>query len=235
MREARSARPPVGNDVVDRSHPRCRDKVRDARFLERVFDVRERERILAASDVDRALWRAWGAKEAAFKVISKVRGSPPPFSHIRLRVTDDGPAGGVVAYGDVEITFREELHGSNESVHVLAWLPGSRPRIETRVEVLPDGPPPVERLTDRERRAVYSAASGWIRVLAKADLAEVLGLPPAAVEIACSPGPPGRGIPHVLVHGRADEWDISLSHHGRFLAWALAGPAARPGRAQEGR
>ena len=235
MRQARSAAAPVGNDVVDRSHPRCRYKATDVRFLERVFDQPERERILSAPDVDRALWRAWGAKEAAFKVVSKLRGSPPPFSHTRLRVTRDDPGGGVVSYGDVRVAFMETPGDSDVRVHVLAWPAGDPSHLETRIEVLPQGPPQIEALTDRERRAVHSPASGWIRVMARAHAAAVLGVPETDVEIACSPGPPGRGIPRLLVGGEPADWDISLSHHGRFLAWVLRGPAAPAERPQEGR
>jgi len=220
---------------VDLSHPGCRNKATDARFLERVFDDRERERILSAPDVDRALWRVWGAKEAAFKVVSKLRGAPPPFSHTRLWVTRDDAEGGVVSYGDSHVSFVETPRDSEGRVHVLAWPEGDLSRLETRIELLPGGAPPVETLTDRERRAVYSVASGWIRVLARAHVAGILGVPETQVEIVCSPGPPGRGIPRLLVGGEPGGWDISLSHHGRFLAWALRGPAATGERPQEGR
>ena len=42
---------------------------------------------LDASDrPDELLWRLWAAKEAAFKVVSKIRGAPPLFVHPAFRV-----------------------------------------------------------------------------------------------------------------------------------------------------
>jgi phosphopantetheinyl transferase (holo-ACP synthase) len=221
---ARSAALAVGNDVVDLADPRCRGRPLDERFMARVFDLREREWIHASADPDRTLWLAWAAKEAAFKVVSKLEGAPPPFSHLRFLVSERDGRGGVVRYGALDIPFREEPGGGVEHLHVVAWSPGEDASLEARVEALPEGPPPVEVLSDRERPAVYSPMSGWIRVLARADVARRLGIAEDGVEIVCAPGPPGRGIPWLFLHGEQSEWDVSLSHHGRFLAWALRGP-----------
>jgi hypothetical protein len=198
--------------------------------MARVFDDREREWIHASPDPDRTLWLAWAAKEAAFKVVSKLEGAPPPFRHHRFLVSEREGAGGVVRHGELAIPFREEPGGAGEHLHVVAWSPGRDASVEARVEPLPEGSPPVEVLTDRERRAVYSTMSGWVRVLARADVARLLGLADDDVEIVCAPGPPGRGIPWLHVRGDRGAWDVSLSHHGRFLAWALRGPGGGSGQ-----
>ena len=81
----------VGVDVVDLRDRRCVGKERDARFLSRVLNDVERRALASTPDPDAALWRLWSAKEAAFKVVSKVRGAPPAFVHTAFRVDLPGP------------------------------------------------------------------------------------------------------------------------------------------------
>jgi hypothetical protein len=46
----------------------------------------------------------------------------------------------------------------------------------------------------------------------------------ARVEIVCAPGPASQRPPRVLLDGRDAEADVSLSHDGRWIAWALWAP-----------
>lgn len=88
----------LGNDVVDLSDPRHQGKDRDSRFLKRVFSEEERSAILSSASPDLEVWMHWAAKEAAFKTISKSRGSPPTFHHqqfqVRLPPGENRKAGG---------------------------------------------------------------------------------------------------------------------------------------------
>jgi len=88
-------RPTVGNDVVDLTAPRAAGRAADDRFLERVFTSPERAVIRAAADPDLELWHAWAAKEAAYKVVSKLLPAPPLFAHRAFEVTwwEKGTAG----------------------------------------------------------------------------------------------------------------------------------------------
>jgi hypothetical protein len=52
-------------------------------------------------------------------------------------------------------------------------------------------------------------------------MASPLGVPEGDLEIGCGPGQPGRRIPKVLLRGEEIPVDLSLSHHGRLLAWAF--------------
>ncbi len=76
----------LGTDVVDLTDPRCLGKASDRRFLGRVFTELERAAILESPTPDLALWRRWAAKEAAFKVVSRLLSSPPPFEHALFQV-----------------------------------------------------------------------------------------------------------------------------------------------------
>jgi len=71
----------VGNDVVDLEDPRTFGKAGDERFTARVLDPAGLAAVRGAEDPDLELWCRWAAKEAAYKVVSKLAGEPPPFVH----------------------------------------------------------------------------------------------------------------------------------------------------------
>ncbi|HEX9885423.1 MAG TPA: 4'-phosphopantetheinyl transferase superfamily protein [Longimicrobiales bacterium] len=215
----------VGNDVVDLDDPRCQGKAADARFLQRIFTREERERIQEAGDPDHSLWVQWAAKEAAFKVVSKVLGTPPSFRHTDFRVEFSEEGLGAVAYGELLIPFDDIPTFASDRIHVLAWS-GSRSVAEGELEIGiavldPDEPSPEARLSERERASVHSTASAWVRVHAREHAARLLGAEEGGLEIVCDPGPSGRVPPRLLAGGEPIPVDVTLSHHGRFVAWAL--------------
>jgi hypothetical protein len=123
--------------------------------------------------------------------------------------------------------MRIEIAGS--SLHALTWVSP------------PDGGTPehvwgLAELGDREEgwRARYEpqfSAREWLcishrasalaRLSARRALASSLGLPEEELEIGCDPGAPGRRIPRTLLKGQDLGVDLTLSHHGRLLAWAF--------------
>jgi hypothetical protein len=77
------------------------------------------------------------------------------------------------------------------------------------------------RFTDREADAVRSVESAAVRLGAREDVARLLGVSEQRVEIVCDPGPAGRRPPRVLLDGSAATADVSLSHDGGWIAWAI--------------
>lgn len=223
----------LGNDVVDLRHPRCAGKTRDRRFMERVFTPEEAHAIEDAEEPEQAIWIVWASKEAAFKVVSKILGDPPPFRHSQFqfqRHPSTAPVEGSVTFEGTEIPVRIEV--LPERVHALAWHPESAADgIHSEVKLLPDleqppGPRWEEslrpRFTDVEWRSIHRPDSALVRLKARRHLSRILGVDETVIEIVCDEGPPGQMPPKVLVEGREWTGDLSLSHHGRFLAWAFA-------------
>jgi len=232
----------VGNDVVDLDEPRTAGRSTDERFVARVFGPDERAAILAATDGDLELWARWAAKETAFKVVSKLIGTPPPFAHRAFKVewtdsTDSTTSAegtireGRVTYEGHEVRVAVLLGERN--VHAVGFgSPGGPPE---RAALLPrcallEGPDaswagPMEaleaRFTDRERDAVRSRQSAAVRLGARADLARVLGVGEDRLEIVCDAGPTSRRPPRVLLDGHRVGADLSLSHDGRWIAWVI--------------
>ncbi len=155
----------------------------------------------------------------------------------------DDPSGSVfsgqLVYGDLSLALG--IRVTPEAIHALAWaestretapVDGSGPHAPLRAGVADLPPPPAEpwrdaleaHLTAREWECVSHLGSALTRVAAKEALAEALEIEEEALEIVCGPGLPGRRVPSVLLGGEELSVDLTLSHHGRFQAWAFRIP-----------
>lgn len=233
----------VGNDVVDLTDPRCVGKSSSGRFMHRIFHPLERRRVLESSTPDRTLWLLWAAKEAAFKVESKIRGRPPPFVHAAFRVAAEVTArrrvGGTVTYQERTLPFVADVRPG--SIHVVCWWggtgsgplapPGLRWACRAAADVLPRGADLAALLDSafsmRERGAVHSLPSAAVRMGARADLAAAMDVEARRLEIVCEGGGVGRTPPALHLSGEPAPVDLSLSHHHGLVAWAWDGEAAR--------
>jgi phosphopantetheine--protein transferase-like protein len=230
----------VGNDVVDLSDPRCSEKHADARFLERVFTAAERRTIAVADEPDLMLWTLWAAKEAAFKALSKHLGAPPVFRHRAFEVVLTEQGAGRVRFGESSTLFR--VSSPREPLAVVAIDPRLErwPEPQDGVELFAEqirlaspsgrgeGAPEglLRRFSAREALAVHDLTSARVRLESRAHLARELGVAEERLEIVCAGGRTGRVPPVVLLDGLPAAADLSLSHHGHWIAWALLIPRA---------
>lgn len=223
----------------------------NARFVRRVFSDDERDHILSSADQDLEIWAGWAAKEAAYKVVSKLRGEPPIFVHRLFEVRwDPGTAHathpgsvpspsrfGAVRYEGMSLPVEVRASPRDGHVHALSWhvvgqerASPNASRVAWTVERIerPDAPwsdrlEELERqLTERERDGVHSRLSAAVRIGARAEAADLLGVDSSRVEVVCRPGRTGRRPPMLLVDGAPASIDVSLSHDGPWIAWALA-------------
>jgi phosphopantetheinyl transferase (holo-ACP synthase) len=231
----------VGNDVVDLSRVRVRGKSGDDRFVSRVLAPEEHSALTEATDPDLELWCLWAAKEAAYKIASKLRIIPPVFAHAEFRVTwswrgraqadrECAVRRGLVSYGGLRtpVEVRHEL----EVVHAVAHsdpvdrarggIVAAKRRLEdddhhrrSFADSLRD------QLSPGEAAAVHSHASAAVRINARSALARALDVDDSRLEIVNEPGPRGRRPPKVLLDGSPAMADVSLSHDGAWVAWAL--------------
>ena len=209
----------VGNDVVDLLDPENQPEAIHPRFDERVFTPVERARLTNQATAHRTRWRMWAAKESAFKVARKldpgVRFLPRLFS-VQLR----GNARAVVRYavGRFDVSFS----GADDWVHAIAtlsdgpgkWRPswvGSSWRPSRVASWRPSGI--VERV--QRGKSVASYASARVRATARSAIGSVLSISPSEIEITTV----GK-VPVALWNKSPLPVDLSLSHHGRFLACA---------------
>ncbi|HUH02657.1 MAG TPA: 4'-phosphopantetheinyl transferase superfamily protein [Kofleriaceae bacterium] len=189
----------IGNDVVDSSDSTTAAAHLRERFVARVCGPAERDRVAAAADPAALLWSLFAVKEAAFKVVSKLRPGIA-FAHRRFEVSEDLRT---VRYDDVVLRASVLNHG--DYIHAVVLL-GEADCIHAVREVNPG--------------ADSSAAA---RALLAASLAEELGCAPGDIAVQRTPLPgswTGFAPPELMIRGAPAGRDISLSHDGRFVAFA---------------
>ena len=194
----------VGNDVVDLSDAESRPEALHARFDARVFTSDEWTALSASASPYTLRWTLWAAKESAYKVAKKIDPAARFFPRDFL-VRRIGEERAEVTYETGPFDVR--LDRTDEWVHAVATLPAAN--ILSTHRPVSAG---VERL-----EALGTGPSRKVRELACAALGARMNLPPGQVQIRSE-----RGIPFFLFQNRRLPVDLSLSHHGRFLAWAWA-------------
>lgn len=202
----------VGNDVVDLGDPDCRAAATHPRFDERVFTAAERRLIESSAAPQPTRWLLWAAKESAYKLLRQLdpafafvprRLSVQPRSVLSDRSRPAGDGGliqaGTVRHGNGGVTF--DVVRNADALHVIAQLPqgGGRALLAMVGETQSECP------------------SVAVRRLAIEAIAAQSGVRAQELRIV----PEGR-IPRLHWRGRRLPIDVSLSHHGRFVAFAAA-------------
>lgn len=204
--------PGVGNDVVDLKDPENIGKSRDDRFLCRVFTAGERELIASVPSPDTLLWSLWAAKEAAYKAVSS---ADPAVCSIprryRVVLEAEDATRKIVRLAGKVITPRGELvlevTVSADWVHALAaGAEEALKRLCQRVKRLEGG-----------KGAVNPSA--FVRGALLREIARRLDCPVGDLSVVKNPD--GLGAPRVLFRGELLAAEVSLSHDGRFAAFAF--------------
>ena len=194
----------LGNDIVDLACTRARAPARHARFDQRVLTPAEREALAASDAPERLRWVFWAAKEAAYKV-SKKRDAQTLWAPSAFAVSL-GAQPRVVHGAAGEFPLRIET--GDGYIHALA---------SDSAEGLRGALREIGRLRAGadEGAGAGESESAAVRRLAIAGLAPVLGVAPGALRVEQR-----DRIPLLHAHGAPARVDLSLSHHGRFIAWA---------------
>lgn len=200
----------IGNDVVDLRDPEARPEALHPRFDARVFAPEERDALARVAAPARLRWMLWAAKEAAYKVARKLD-PQVGFSPRRFVVRLEDAQRGIVTHEGARLHLRLDVDA--ERVHALASegpIP-ERELVRGCLRLGPEGP----------------GASGAVRLAALRALAPLLGAPADQLAFVRE----GR-VPRLRLRGAPVPVDVSLSHHGRFAAFAAVPAAvAAPGGA----
>ncbi|MFQ5697392.1 MAG: 4'-phosphopantetheinyl transferase superfamily protein [Myxococcota bacterium] len=207
---------PIGNDVVDLRDPETLPGGLHPRFDARVFTPEERGALEDRPEAARRRrWRLWAAKEAAFKVARKLDPATS-WSPVRFAVREPGSCAGEstapaarrrgrveCAAGSIEVEWDE----SQAWVHARAWSGPAEPHST------------VWGVAEASERDLSRA----VRRLARERMAARLSRPIDQLQVRMSRGRSAR-IPSLWVAGRPVALDLSLSHHGRLVAFACLSP-----------
>jgi phosphopantetheine--protein transferase-like protein len=196
----------VGNDVVDLGDPETEARVRHPRFDERVFTGVERAALRMSAEPERLRWVLWAAKEAAYKLAKK----------------DDARTVLSPRTFEVCLTRRDRARVQHGARSFLVALDVDRERVHA-VATAERGDAPRLLLAGCERIPADGATtpSAAARALALAGVAAALRVCPAELAVVS-----GGRIPRLVRADGAALGDLSLSHHGRFVAFACELPAA---------
>jgi phosphopantetheinyl transferase (holo-ACP synthase) len=208
----------LGNDVIDLRDPESDPASLSPRFDARVFSAAERSRIAAAAEGKRMRWSLWAAKEASYKLARK-RDPRVVFSPVRFEVSfiDAARPTEAVVSGP-GMRFDVSLEQDDHWIHAIAHFEG---------EAADDAVHAVGCVAQEDPEATdgpaHAAPGRAVRALACRILADRCALPLGALSVQKR----GR-VPSMVVGGAEPiEIDLSLSHHGDFVAFACAPRAAR--------
>ena len=211
----------VGNDVVDLRDPDSNPQTHPRRFDERVFSLDERRLLEEAPDELPLRWRLWSAKEAAFKAARK-RDRAVVFSPPRFEVEVRGPGESRVTYRASEgVSERFDLRWwqTNDAVHAIA-RPASAGAPAHQSDLIHG----FRRFRRPHRLAVNDSKrhsdaaldpSQAVRDFAIERVAAALDLPRADLEIRTH-----QRVPSLWRGDHPVAADLSLSHHGDWIAFA---------------
>lgn len=201
----------------------ARGKVNDTRFMQRVLTTDEQQAVFNSDHPDGFLWAFWAAKETAYKAIRKahpdVTSAPRHYPVIldSKKVTNPLTGEVVTPHGivPIKIIFLEDY------VHCIGMDSRSKDLKNRDLEDIIFG---LEETNPGEEHDSYSLSereSIMVRTVAKERIASRLGWNPDEIHIMRNKSPRKQGPPMVYFKGRRDNIDISLSHDGRFVAYAF--------------
>jgi phosphopantetheine--protein transferase-like protein len=207
----------VGNDIVDLAEAENIGKSTDKRFCRRVFNAEEISMIAASARPDSLLWAIWAAKEAAYKAIS--RGHPSVRS-----IPKKYP---VVLESRSERTPSMFPKGMTTSLDGKVKTP--RGELLIQISIADDSVYAMAAQTEAALKRVVSCVermdpakddpSAFVRKILLDAVAGRLGCGSNDLSIADERRRPHA--PFILLGGTRLPAEISLTHDGRFVAFAF--------------
>jgi phosphopantetheinyl transferase (holo-ACP synthase) len=194
---------------VDLKEPANAGKSKNSRFLKKILTDAEIEFVQNAENPDAALWSHWACKETAYKVIKK-SSSGVAFLPRQWQVTFNRSKS---KYSDGEVTIPGKervyirLFSNLQYVHCIgADALTALDELIWIVDVLPEA----EKINP----------SLYLRYCVEQSLAKHFSLNFYQIKIKRTRENGELQPPRVYVNGRKTDIDISLSHDGRFVAYA---------------
>ena len=201
----------IGNDVVDLSTAR---HLNLDRYCRRIFLAGEYEQYVSESVAPLLVWRAWAAKEAAFKMLRQA-GILDAFVPSRLTYCDRTSQ---VRYGDS--AWPVQLKQSDRLVLAVVSESPHWASIAGEIGTLSTDKQDLFCAAELEAGCLHwPAESIAVRVLAKEYLARHFDCAPSDIEFSA---PDKYSQPRGSICARPFERGLSFSHDGRFAAVAIS-------------
>jgi phosphopantetheinyl transferase (holo-ACP synthase) len=195
--------------VVDLKEPANAGKSVDSRFLKKILTDAEIDFVKNAENSDAALWSLWACKETAYKVIKKTSSEtafvPRRWQTVFCKTQSEFSEGEVIIPEKGSVFIR--LFSNSEYIHCVgADSLAALDKLIWSVDVLP------------EKENNFSLFS---RQCLAQNLAQFFSLNLQQIKIRRTRENGELQPPCVYVDGKKTDIDISLSHDGRFVAYAF--------------
>lgn len=188
-------------------HSEDSPKGRSERFMQKIFTINE-QRWLKTHFENRNqwIWLLWSMKESAYKSYYKQfrkRYFAPKMFDCFVNPVDE--SAGCIS-GTVKTLFEDystQSYVLEDCIHTVAYL--------NERQVIHDSCFPLES-------DAYRIQSDTVRYQLRCELAILKGCEPSDVTIRKDV----RGIPHAYIDDEISDFDVSMSHHGTFGAYAIS-------------
>lgn len=187
----------IGNDVVDLNLAFSTTNRNRKGYLQKLFTTPEQAIILNSSDPDKDLWLLWAMKEATYKAHQRRFNLPRSFNPTRFSC-EIGERRGTSVYGIVKVETLIYFTKTSVKTDYLHSISSAEKDIKYIARTMSD--------------------SSDIRSSVIHKMSELKDLPKEKIIIKKDQ----NFIPHISLENQLLEQSFSLSHHGRFSAYALA-------------
>jgi len=187
----------VGNDIIDLGDREAQPESHHPRFDRRVFTKGEYRLIETSHCSNQVRWMLWACKESAYKLVKR-QDPATVFSPRAFEVTMSLSGPVQVHHQGCAVCVQINLHG--DAIHAIA----TRNRDDSKRLISAVG-------------TTVSNPSSTVRELARQHLAPVLSCTPGDIGIVSG----SDRIPELRISGSRPSGSISLSHHGKFVAFSF--------------
>jgi phosphopantetheinyl transferase (holo-ACP synthase) len=187
----------IGNDIVDLDIVLKENKATNLRYLNKICTENEIKTIQSSIDPNITLWRIWTIKEAAYKIINKSNGIRAYFpKKIETVFLSETEAEVNSPWGKISVVT---IPSNDHYIHSIASI-SDNPFFAGVEKVYPESNP-----------------SESVRMFCLQDLVNKMNLESSvSLQIKTE-----NNIPFVYLNEDKLPVNLSLSHHGRFVAWSF--------------
>jgi len=205
--------PHIGNDIVDLREPANARKSRDSRFLKKILTDAEIEFVQSAENPDKALWSCWACKETAYKIIKKSRMQAaflPRQWAVIFNKSKSTYVDGAIAIPPAQTLYFRLFSRAGYIHSVGTDCKDALEKTICNVVALP-----------RQDNGGKPEASLFLRDCLTQSIARHFHLKSNDIKINRIKENGELQPPYLFVKGKKSDIDISLSHDGRFVAYAF--------------
>ena len=181
----------LGNDIVDLNHLPKEERSLSKPYLSKICSNREIDKILNSEHPNLCLWSIWTMKESAYKIAIKL-GAERAFNPKKFETFQVDANSGLIS-SDYGTMISATVFDEN-FIHTIAFLPNTKAYKSGEMICADNQSAAVRHALIRDYLVLYPNAQNN-EVIMQNDIPQLIS--------------------------DSDKIDISLSHHGDFIAWAF--------------